>query len=110
MFLVIQIEQAKATAESDKLAAEMDLIQSRRRVEAFERELQELRNGGEIPEAVRIEVDRRLEVEQKLLAAEAKCSELMDKCDVRFIYYKSYSILVENLVQNRTWSSNFIRK
>ena len=80
MFLVTQIEQAKATAESNKLAAEMDLIQSQRRVEAFERELQELRNGGEIPEVVRIEVDRRIEVEQKLLVAESKCSELMDKC------------------------------
>ncbi len=64
----------------------MVLIQSQRRVETFERELQELRNGGEIPEAVRIEVERRIEVEQKLLAAKAKCSELMDKCNVRFLF------------------------
>ena len=62
------------------------MIQSQRRVETFERELQELRNGGEIPEAVRIEVERRIEVEQKLLAAKAKCSELMDKCNVRFLF------------------------
>ncbi len=86
MFLVTQIEQAKATAESDKLAAEMVLIQSQRQVEAFERELQELRKSGEIPEAVMIEVDRRIEAEQKLLAAEAKCRELLDKCNVRFLF------------------------
>ncbi len=90
VFLVTQIEQAKATAESNKLAADMDLIQSQRQVEAFERELQELRNDGEIPEVVRIEVDRRIEVEQKLLAAEAKCSELMDKCNVRFLFIDLY--------------------
>ncbi len=93
----MQIKQAKATAASDKLVAEMDLMQSQRRVDLFERELQELRNGGEIPEAMRIEVDRRIEAEQKLLLAEAKCSELMDKCSelmdkcsVRFLFIDLY--------------------
>ncbi len=84
--LVMQIEQAKATAESDKLAAETDLLKAQRQVEALERELQELRNGGKLPEAMRIEVDRRMEVEKKLLSAEAKCSELMDKCDVSLLF------------------------
>ena len=84
--LVMQIEQAKATAESDKLAAETDLLKAQRQVEALERELQELRNGGKLPEAMRIEVDRRMEVGKKLSLAEAKCSELMDKCDVSLLF------------------------
>ncbi len=81
-----QIDQTKASAESDRLASESVLIRSQRRIEA---ELHALTSGGNIPEAVGIEVSRRTEAELKLVAAKEKCNELIDKCDVRFMYIRA---------------------
>ncbi len=86
----VQIDQAKAVAASDKLTAERDFAQSRRRVESLEAELLALTSGEDIPEAVKLEVSRRGDLEKKLFAAEEKYIKLMDKCDVGIQYFVNY--------------------
>ena len=73
----------KAQQESGKLTAKGDLAIAQRETANLKLELREWKtqkmSEGQVSEALRIEIGK---MEDKIASAEAKCSLLLDKCDV----------------------------
>ena len=76
----------KAQLESDKLTAKGDLAIAQRETRNLKLELREWKtqkmSEGQVSESLRIEIGKMEEAEDKIASAEAKCSLLLDKCDV----------------------------
>ena len=100
MMHVLQIQKANASFEAKKLLGETKLVQAHREIEGLKGELREwktkLIDEGQVSDVLKMEIEKGEKLEEQLTAAQAKCSELMDKCDVRSLTCQVYLVVVDS--------------